>query len=88
MGSTILALAEDDQLPKKRLTKEKLIAHLVAVRNIAGLTQKVLANKLGKPQSFVSKYETGERKLDFIEVIAVFEALDRDPITEIKRLIA
>jgi transcriptional regulator with XRE-family HTH domain len=40
-----------------------------------GLTQADLANRLGLPQSFVSKYETGERRLDFVETAAVCVAL-------------
>jgi len=37
-----------------------------------------LAEKLGKPQSFVSKYERGERRLDFIEFMSLAEALSLD----------
>jgi transcriptional regulator with XRE-family HTH domain len=40
------------------------------------LTQKQLADRLGFPQSFVSKYETGERRLDFVETANICEALD------------
>lgn len=39
------------------------------VRTDAGFTQIQLAEKLGKPQSFVSKAETGERRLDFLETL-------------------
>ena len=45
---------------------------LVAGRQ-ASLTQVQLAEKLGRPQSFVSKYERGERRLDFVEVVEVVE---------------
>ncbi|WP_423908282.1 helix-turn-helix domain-containing protein [Candidatus Spongiihabitans sp.] len=37
-------------------------------RKCAGLTQAELSKKLAKPQSYVSKYETGERRLDYLEV--------------------
>ena len=74
-------------MPKK-LTKEKLISFLIQLRKEAGLPQDQVAKILGKPQSFVSKYESGERSLDFIEVIEVIEALGSDPITEISKLIA
>lgn len=48
-----------------------IIAVLVATRKAAGLTQQQLAARLRKPQSFVSKYETGERRLDVPEFIRV-----------------
>jgi len=37
-----------------------------------------LADSLGKPQSFVSKYERGERRVDFIEFMAIAEAINLD----------
>jgi transcriptional regulator with XRE-family HTH domain len=43
-----------------------------------GLTQKAVADRLNVPQSFVSKYENGERRLDVVEFIAVAEALGMD----------
>jgi transcriptional regulator with XRE-family HTH domain len=45
------------------------------VRAEAGLTQVALAMRLRKPQSFVSKYETGERRLDLVELRQVCIAL-------------
>jgi transcriptional regulator with XRE-family HTH domain len=39
------------------------------IRVDAGLTQKELAKMLGKPQSYVSKAEVGERRLDFLETL-------------------
>lgn len=44
-------------------------------RERQGLTQAELATRLGKPQSFVSKYESGERRLDVVEFVSVCEAL-------------
>jgi transcriptional regulator with XRE-family HTH domain len=41
----------------------------------ADLRQVDLARKLGQPQSFVSKYENGERRLDLVELRAVSLAL-------------
>lgn len=58
---------------------QELIGFLTAVRNAAGVTQVELAERLGKPQSFVSKVERGERRLDVIEFCQVAEALGRDP---------
>ena len=44
-------------------------------KNEAGLTQVELSQMLGRPQSYVSKYETGERKLDYVEINAICKAL-------------
>lgn len=43
------------------------------------LSQWDVAKRLGRPQSFVSKYESGERLLDVIEFIAVARAMGADP---------
>ena len=56
----------------------------VDARQAAGLTQVELARKLGRPQSFISKVEQGERRLDVIEFLEVARALETDP----KRLLA
>lgn len=58
----------------------RLIDLLVAVRKAADVRQRALAKKLGRPQSFVAKYESGERRLDIIEFIAIARALGADPI--------
>ncbi|WP_213736237.1 helix-turn-helix transcriptional regulator [Bradyrhizobium sp. dw_411] len=58
---------------------ERLIALLVALRKKAEIRQQVLAKKLGKPQSFVAKYEGGERRIDMIEFIAIVRAVGGDP---------
>lgn len=52
---------------------------LAEARRGAGLTQVALAKKLGRPQSFVSKFERGERRLDVIEFLDVTRALRVDP---------
>jgi hypothetical protein len=44
-------------------------ALLRKIRQEAGLSQLALAEKLGKPQSFVSKSEIGERSIDFLETM-------------------
>lgn len=52
---------------------------LVQARHDARLTQVALAKKLGRPQSFVSKFERGERRLDVPEFLEVARALGLDP---------
>jgi transcriptional regulator with XRE-family HTH domain len=53
---------------------------MVGARKAAGLTQHALARRLKKPQSFVAKYEGGERRLDVVEFIAIARALGADPL--------
>ena len=48
---------------------------LKALREAKHLTQAQLSRKLSVPQSFVSKYETGERRLDIIETAQICQAL-------------
>lgn len=64
----------------------KLRAILVNARKSAGLSQSQLAERLRRPQSFVSKYETGERRLDVVEFLEVSHALEISPAEIIKRL--
>ena len=59
---------------------------LIEARNLAGLTQIDLARKLARPQSFVSKYERGERRLDVIEFLEVASAIGIDPPHFIRKL--
>lgn len=55
--------------------QEKLQTLLKQVRLEASLTQVDLAEKLGQPQSFVSKYESGERLLDVVELRQICDAV-------------
>ena len=55
----------------------------------ANLTQKTLCKRLNRPQSFVAKYESGERRLDVMEFIEIADAIGFDPavfITELRAL--
>lgn len=54
---------------------------LVEARGASGLTQVQVATLLNKPQSYVSKYERGERRLDFAEFAELADVLGVD-ITE------
>ena len=49
-------------------------------------TQQQLADRLGKPQSFISKYEGGERRIDVIEFITISEALQMDASRAIREI--
>ena len=52
---------------------------LIQARKDAGLTQQQVADKLDRPQSFVAKYENGERRLDVVEFLEIANLLDADP---------
>jgi transcriptional regulator with XRE-family HTH domain len=66
----------------------RLIEVLVAARHEAGIPQQALAGKLGRPQSFIAKYEGGERRIDVIEFIAIARALGADPLKLFKEFLA
>ncbi len=55
-------------------------------RRKAGLTQAMLAKKLRRPQSYVSKYERGDRRLDVIEFLEIARAIKFDPSEILQRL--
>lgn len=59
---------------------------LIDHRHRTGMTQIELASRIGKPQSFVSKYERFERRLDVIEFGRVLKALSRDPASTLTSL--
>jgi transcriptional regulator with XRE-family HTH domain len=64
----------------------KLRELLIAARKKAGLTQAQVAERLGRPQSFVAKYEGGERRLDVVEFIYVAAALGVDPARFVRKI--
>jgi ribosome-binding protein aMBF1 (putative translation factor) len=55
-------------------------ACLAAARRRANVTQQELAARLGKPQSFVSEYERGQRRVDVVELLVISRALGLDPL--------
>lgn len=65
---------EDPMSPPKHLQYTRFLERLRAARNQAGLTQAEVAARLGRPQSFVSKCESGERRVDVVE-LTVFAKL-------------
>ncbi len=65
----------------------KLRKLLRDLRDKRGLTQADVVARLGKPQSFVAKYEGGERRLSAIEFIDVVRALDLEPSAAMRQLL-
>lgn len=58
---------------------------LIEARKQANLTQAELSSRLKRPQSFVSKYERGERRLDVVEFREVAQAIGIDPVSFLRR---
>ena len=56
------------RIAANRKQQKALLALLKELRQEAGLTQVEMAGKLGKPQPFVSYYESGARRLDLLEL--------------------
>lgn len=56
-----------------------LMAALKRARLDAGLTQTELAERLKRPQSFVAKYENGERRVEVVELVEIATAMGSDP---------
>jgi len=54
----------------------EIVARIRAARKSKGISQFTLGEMLGKPQSFISKIENCERKLDLIEALNICDALD------------
>jgi transcriptional regulator with XRE-family HTH domain len=57
----------------------RFLSRLKQARTNAGLTQVEVAKRLGQPQSFVSKCESGERRVDAVELLE-FSRLYRRPL--------
>lgn len=67
---------------QKTITSTKylrLVKWLAQARNTRGLTTRELGDKLSRPNSFVTKVEQAERRLDVCEFVAYCDALDIDP---------
>jgi transcriptional regulator with XRE-family HTH domain len=60
---------------------------LAAARTELGITQQQLAKSLRKPQSFVSSYERGQRRIDVLELLRIVEALKGDPLVVFKDIL-
>ncbi|HUS59168.1 MAG TPA: helix-turn-helix transcriptional regulator [Planctomycetota bacterium] len=66
--------------------QEKILRNLLRqIRLDANLRQADLAQRLNEPQSFISKYESGERRLDIIELRNVCSSLGISLVDLVKR---
>ena len=65
---------------------EVLLRRLISARKADGVTQQELASRLDKPQSFVSKYERQERRLDVLEFVVICRSLGVDACSVIREI--
>jgi transcriptional regulator with XRE-family HTH domain len=65
---------------------EAFLQSLISARKTADITQQDLAGRLGKPQSFVSKYERRERRLDVVEFVKIAKAIGIDPCEIVREI--
>lgn len=69
------------------IRRETLRNLLKEARLSAQLRQQDVATRLKKPQSYVAKVESGERKIDLIETLDYCAATGADPFDLVKRLV-
>ncbi len=68
--------------------EHKIVGRILAdARQRQGLTQVVLAARLHKPQSFVSSYESGQRRVDLLEMLRIARAIGVTPTDLLKEIV-
>ena len=66
---------------------DALAAAVVDLRTRAKMTQRQLADAVGREQSFIGRIETGQRRVDLVEWIGICRACGVEPVTEIAALV-
>ena len=66
---------------------ETLRNFIVEKREGAGLTQHEISARLDRPQSFIASIETGQRRVDVVELLDLAEAIGFDPHDAVQRLL-
>jgi transcriptional regulator with XRE-family HTH domain len=64
----------------------RFLSAITDARLQLGLSQRQLAGLLKKPQSYVSKYERGERRLDVVEFLDLCKVLKLDPCAVLRKV--
>lgn len=65
----------------------EVVAALISMRKAAGMSQRELAVKLGRPNSFVGRIETGKRRVDVVEYVWICRACGADPVASVAALV-
>lgn len=73
--------------PKLDQRYSQLAEQLVELRKAQGLLQQELADRMRRSQTFVSKYESGARRIDLIELLEILQALDVRPHDFLDRML-
>ena len=64
----------------------RLVAYIIAERKRAGLTQTEVAAQLGRHQSFVATVESGQRRIDIVDLFDLGEAIGFAPIEALRAI--
>ncbi len=65
---------------------ERFQAMLVEARKKSGLSQQEVADRLGRPQTYVSKCELGTRRMDLVEFLEMADVVGFNPVAFLKTL--
>ena len=65
---------------------KRVMTVLVAIREEAAVTQRELARRIGRAHSYVGRIESGTRRLDLPEFIEWCEALGKNPVAVVRRI--
>jgi transcriptional regulator with XRE-family HTH domain len=65
---------------------ERFSQLLTAARKHRGLSQQEVADRLGRPQTYVSRCESGTRRMDVVEFLEIAEVIGFDPMMFMRKL--
>ena len=65
---------------------DEVVATVIAIRKRAKLTQRELAQTLGREQNLIGRIETGQRRVDLVEFVWICQACGADPEVEVAKL--
>jgi len=72
--------------PRLRPEYQACLRVIAEAREKKGVTQSELARRLGQPQPYIAKCENGARRLDFVELVEIAEALEISPKTLVEKV--